>query len=455
MANGQRFLVVTAFDTNYEVGYLCSVVTEAYCQRNGYGFRRLLLSPEKMKSWACGRHLAWSKVALLGHLLEALFPDSELGCKVMDFEYIVWIDADAMVLDHAIQLQEFVELAKGADFIIGEDMADTDLLNTGLMFFRCSSKWCKEMLRRWWSDSDPQWHNEVCWDQTGLCRLLSQDGFGLEKLWYSWAGGLRYKCWRGHIFVIDCGSFNFKYLNNCSFVFHAVGERELLLSFTQRLLLKKDRLYMAVREGFVAHGQDVLSPMLDLSLLLESEVEKAQVSLSNALQFWRSFGMGKRSKKTEPPPLGWGQPTNSYSLIGCQLPSTGDKKHLLELGPLKLEAAWISHQHLSFSPADLAKHVGDLPVHLLRSLPPSRGPGSFATRLWQFCSYISGDLPPFGPLGFTAPHPWRLSGLPWKTLAGAAPELGQLGTWRCPVLEAAFCWLKVCRQHLILEQSCR
>lgn len=212
---------------------------------------------------------------------------------------------------------------------------------------------------------------------------------------------------------------------------------------------------MAVREGFVAHGQDVLSPMLDLSLLLESDVEKAQVSLSNALQFWRSFGMGKRSKKTEPPPLGWGQPTNSYALIGCQLPSTGDKKHLLELGPLKLETAWISHQHLSFSPADLAKHVGDLPVHLLRSLPPSRGPGSFATRLWQFCSYISGDLPPFGPLGFTAPHPWRLSDLPWKTLAGAAPELGQLGTWRCPVLEAAFCWLKVCRQHLILEQSCR
>ena len=39
-------------------------------------------------------------------------------------------------------------------------MADTDLLNTGLMFFR-SSDYCRRLARRWWIDSDPHWHHEL------------------------------------------------------------------------------------------------------------------------------------------------------------------------------------------------------------------------------------------------------------------------------------------------------
>lgn len=323
-AHGERprFLVVTAFDSRYEVGFLCSVVNEAYCQQHGHRFRRVLLSPEDMAKLAGGRHLAWAKVALLRNLLRGRgYDGSASGDFEEDFDYLVWIDADALVLDHSVRLEDFLELPVPAmDFIIGEDMADTDLLNTGLMFFR-RSQWCRELLRRWWEESDPKWHQEVCWDQTGLCRLLRQDGFGREEPWYSWAGGARYKNWKGHIFTVDlgllqevfsrcrghhmpcialvnsrsfcrsflpkplppiqvdCGSFNFKYLNNCGFVFHAVGERELLLSGTRNLLLKRDRLYMAVRDGFVLHGGDASTcPSEALGLLPAAEVPEAKAS---------------------------------------------------------------------------------------------------------------------------------------------------------------------------------
>ena len=429
MTDGWRFLVVTAFDTNYEVGFLCSVVNEAYCQRNGYSFRRLLLSPAEMQGLAAGRHLAWGKVALLEELVSPVGPTKTETSKVLgklrhlklDFDYIVWIDADAMVLDHSILLDHFVELAEGADFIIGEDMADTDLLNTGLMLFR-RSPWCHDLLRRWWNDSDEKWHHQVCWDQTGLCRLLSQDGFGREQPWFSWAGGLQYKR-ADHVFVLDCGSFNFKYLNNCSFVFHAVGERELLLSFTRGLLLKKDRLYRAVQDGFVVHGQDVISSDVletSLDLLPESEVSGSKVSLENALHFWRRFGVGKSSKKSEAPPLGWGLSKCAWS--GRQLPT-----HHLMLGPMKLESAWISHR--SLDPSYFARHLGDVPVRLLR--PQVDKVESFATRLWQLCSYMSGNLPPFSPLGFTTAKPWRL----WSWDHMEAWRLLD-ATWRSEALQA-------------------
>lgn len=435
----QRFLVVTAFDTNYEVGFLCSVVNEAYCQSKQYTFKRILLSPEDMQQLAGGRHLAWAKVALLLELVQGMDGGHrsvlnlrQLSMDSLDYDYIVWIDADAMILDHAVRLEYFVKVAGGADFIIGEDMADTDLLNTGLMFFRRASPWCQRILRRWWEESDQRWHQEVCWDQTGLCRLLCQDGLDRlschpEKVagerpgpgWFSWARGTRYKRWE-HLFVVDCGSFNFKYLNNCRFVFHAVGERELLLSGTKGLLLKKDRLYLAVRDGFVVHGQDVVPLQLleaSLGLLAESEVPSAKVSLENALQFWRRFGLG-RSKKAEAP-LGWGLPASAWS--DCRhLPS-----HLM-IGPMKLA----SSQRLN--PCDLAQDLGDRPVRLLRPPRESKDSSqyeSFATRLWQLCSYMLGHLPPFSPLSHTQPPPWRL-------LGGEALLNEGLAKWQCQALEA-------------------
>lgn len=433
--NGLRFLVVTAFDVNYEVGFLCSVVNEAYCQRNSYTFQRVLLGAEEMRCLAAGRHLAWAKVALLEALVtgssSALLEKVLRKARVVDFDYVVWIDADAMVLDHSLQLENFVEVAGGADFITGEDMADTDLLNTGLMLFRRSSPWCQEVLKRWWNDSDQQWHHQVCWDQTGLCRLLCQDGFGLEKPWFSWAGGLRYKRWK-QVFVLDCGSFNFKYLNNCSFVFHAVGERELLLSFTKRLLLKKDRLYLAVQDGFVVHGQDAVSREhleASLDLLDDGEGPSAKAKLENALHFWRRFGVGKNSKKTEAPPLGWGLPTCAWLSVCRQLPA--DSASQLMLGPMKVESA-CNQRSLNFS--DFARTFGDLPVRLLRPSKESAA-ASFGTRLWQLCSYVSGDLPPFGPLSFTSGKPWRLwNWSPWE----GHMELQELAAWRCRALEAGY-----------------
>ncbi|CAJ1444355.1 unnamed protein product [Effrenium voratum] len=404
-----RFLVVTAFDVNYEVGFLCSTVNEAYCRQHGYGFLRLCVEAGQLRELSQGRHLAWAKVALLCHLLgEATHEASCLASvpPATDVDYVVWVDADAMVLDQRQPLEAFVELAQAADFIIGEDMADTDLLNTGLMFFR-SSDYCRRLARRWWIDSDPHWHHELCWDQTGLCRLLEAEGLGISKPWFSWCGGPRFKRFGSKIFVFDCGGFNFKYVNNCAFVFHAVGERELLFSFSRQLLLKRDRLAAAVREGFVVGGQNFDQASTNLPPSAVSEAGRA-------LEFWRAFGVGRTGKAGHGPPLGWAP---------CDETSPLAEQAEMEVGPQE-------------SREGLALRFGEAVVALRRPSAASAasaasGEESCRARLWQVLDYADGRLPPFGPLSFTSTRPWRLHG--WRAEGLASLEAG--GLFGDPVLD--------------------
>ena len=434
LCNSKRrlsFLLVTAHDVSYNVGFLCSVVNEAYCKRHGYDFLRVVQAKEDMSKLSSGRHLAWGKVALLRHLLqgrEQLVPGCEkLGVRAEDFDYIAWIDADAMILNHALKLEELVSVAQNADFIIGEDMADTDFLNTGLMLFRTSSSWCQDLLQQWWDDSDVRWHHEVCWDQTGLCSLLQAKGILHQKeRWFSWYGGPRHKLLHNS-FVYDCGSFNFKYINNCKFVFHAVGERELLFSFSRRLLLKKDRIYAAVHDGFVTGGQD-FEESPDLGGLLFSvqadHVEEASSQLQRAMQFWRAFGISRSGMQGQPPPCGW----------GCQKPALCEEAACLMRSPpstavQELRAAGkpvcvsafanlgTEHQH-QLSVQNLVEVLGEMPVKLERQAATGAGtsaPMMCSTRFWQLWDYAASCPPPFSPLSCTNKEPWFLSGWrPWK-----------------------------------------
>ncbi|CAE7591522.1 unnamed protein product [Symbiodinium natans] len=461
-----RFLLVTAHDVDYKIGFLCSVVNEAYCKKHGYGFLRVVQSRDDMCKLSSGRHLAWAKVALLRYLLSTtLSPTSPTSpsapawvskgmSPVSDFDYVVWIDADAMVLNHALKLEHFVTTAQEADFIIGEDMADTDFLNTGLMFFRARSAWCQDLLQKWWDDSDARWHHEVCWDQTGLCGLLQTRGIlGKKKDWFSWHGGLQHKHLQ-RTFVFDCGSFNFKYINNCNFVFHAVGERELLFSFSCQLMLKKDRLEKAVRHGFVANGQDVAElEELEGSGFLHlhpEHVDAAKLQLQQALQFWRAFGTSCSGTNGQPPPCSWGLNVPlSCDGDGDNLTRSSVSEAVLQMRetfsthcrPVLISAGFDSHQSRSsqLSPAILLRFFADMPVRLVRLQPEqSTDRTTCGARFWQLWAYAAGCPPPFSPLSSTSYNPWCLRDWrPWQALQSPCPLL-EVAAFLPPWMHQAF-----------------
>lgn len=440
---GPRFLVVTAFDAPYEVGYLCSTVNEAYCKKHGYTFRRYLLPAEDMARLSGSRHCAWGKVALVYGLLGGELPAAAdlVGERADDFDYVVWIDADAIVVDHDVRLEDFVSLAADADFIIGEDMADTDTLNTGLFLCRTKSPWMLDVMRMWWEDSDPRWFHEVCWDQTGICRLLDARGImRKEHPWFSWQGGRRRKAFHEGVFVFDCGAFNFKYINNCGFVFHAVGAEELLFSCSRVLQPKRERLYAVVHEGFITGGVPIPAGSSTDGPCCAPPGTSALERLREARRVWNAHGVAGRGLANRGPPLAWvapaplragrsvpacsaGRASASAPLVRQHL--VGAQKPLVVVGAWEAPACVPARRGV----ADYwTKTCGDVPVPVVRCSPVrgtdvADGATLHHVRLWQLCEYALGRACPFGPLCFLSDtRTWRAHGWrPWAK-AGSSPE---------------------------------
>jgi len=313
-------------------------------------------------------------------------------------------------------------------------MADTDLLNTGLFFCRTGSLWMRNFLHRWWASSDVRWHHEVCWDQTGLCRLLeTEGGLGSERPWYSFLGGRRRKR-AEHLFVFDCGTFNFKYVNNCGFVFHAVGENELIFSFGRRLFPKRERIYTVVREGYVDGGTS-------LSFATEEKEEEvgdehAQGRLREARTVWQAYGVGKAGLRGRPPPVGWelplqlpsacagsgAVPSVSFGASGAMATATAVQQQFVKLSfPLVVTAVRNDDQdHSAFSMEGLSAGCGDIVVFLQRCAPmrgtdAADGSPMIRSRVWQLCDYAEGRAPPHSQLSYVDPEKvWRaFAWRPW------------------------------------------
>eukprot|EP00929_Paragymnodinium_shiwhaense_P054796 TRINITY_DN27467_c0_g1_i1.p1 TRINITY_DN27467_c0_g1~~TRINITY_DN27467_c0_g1_i1.p1 ORF type:complete len:188 (+),score=46.40 TRINITY_DN27467_c0_g1_i1:118-681(+) len=148
-ADSPTFVVIMNFDDAYEVGYLCAAVNAAYCKRWGHRFFPVLLTGEDMKTVCCGRHFAWAKVALFMWLFtpqrceaavrevfercwqrmldDGLGPITErVAALVSSVRYLVWVDGDAMVINHDTALRDFLADGTGPEqkaMVLAEDMS--------------------------------------------------------------------------------------------------------------------------------------------------------------------------------------------------------------------------------------------------------------------------------------------------------------------------------------------
>lgn len=395
----RRFLAVTSFDAGYEPGYLCSTVLEAFCARHGYEFHRVLLTKEEMAQQAEGRYGAWCKVALLAAILRD--PDLELG----DDDYIAWVDADAVIVDHNITFESFVSTSCAADLILGEDLADADWVNTGVMLIRCTA-WCRELIARWWEEGGTRWHGmeDACWDQSALCALLQRMyGLGEERPWFSYHGGRRTKSVGSHIAVLECGSLNFKHVNNSSFVFHAVQREERLRSDDTLRLSKLERVQRAVTERHVRGGR--LLPELPAGAI-EGHVG-ANAKFNEARRVWNA-SLASALPSAAVTGRSWCDLKGAVHIAGHSIErcvvhgkkSVGWRTQNLDRSPivwLGFDLPWENSAIGSFEA--LCASLGDLSVMVapcapVRALDVARGVVSQQVQVWQLCEYCLGRPPP-------------------------------------------------------------
>jgi hypothetical protein len=122
-------------------------------------------------------HCAWYKALMLLRYLEN---KQELLHSGID--YLLWIDADAIVIDHSISLDYFITLGRGSDLIISEDIHKGCLINSGVMLVRLT-EWSRSLWDEVWnSERSRRYHDVYFYDQSALMRALRARDVGLEQL---------------------------------------------------------------------------------------------------------------------------------------------------------------------------------------------------------------------------------------------------------------------------------
>lgn len=112
-----------------EVG---AVTFKAYAERHRWD---LVLSGE---DWASGHHLMWTRIRLIEHLMK-------------DYDLVLWIDADAVIVDFERDMAE--ELADAKDlYLVAQEggIRPERVANSGVMMFRSTER-SRRFLGEVWS----------------------------------------------------------------------------------------------------------------------------------------------------------------------------------------------------------------------------------------------------------------------------------------------------------------
>ncbi|MGB1026752.1 MAG: hypothetical protein ACPGYL_09365, partial [Rhodospirillaceae bacterium] len=175
-----NIIVATAYDDGYaEMGGLCEAHLRVWCQRQGY---RLHVE----RTMVADRPAAWTKIAVLGGLLA-------LPC-----DWVVWVDADALVLDPEADLRPLLLDAPDKDLHLAihhlwsnpmPGMAQRyDVPNTGVMALR-KGAFVTDLLGAIWDQTNylthPWWENAALIHLLGYHRLLDPQGVNQpnQALW--------------------------------------------------------------------------------------------------------------------------------------------------------------------------------------------------------------------------------------------------------------------------------
>jgi len=156
-----KVCVVTAYNDAYALlGDLTSGVNRLYCTRRGYDIR------VHREGFDSSRAMTWNKILFIRQALE-------------DYEWVFWIDADAMFTNHDIPIEKFIQ--RGGDFFICMDVPAQGKFNAGVMLLRrCDFTFW--MLDEIWKRNDLA--NVFFHEQTALNDLYESGKLNNHVVWY-------------------------------------------------------------------------------------------------------------------------------------------------------------------------------------------------------------------------------------------------------------------------------
>lgn len=267
MAESHHFTILMAFTPDYTLGQLCSRVNAAYARRHGYGFicetigelkgRTAHWHKVRMLRTHMGTLLAHRRALLLSSSHHALADvaeddggrsaasqqlDAVIGCPSRAVPpplpsgldprstFLVWIDADAVVVRQELGLTQLLQLLPPAGaakhLICGEDLSTACRLNTGVLLCRVSG-WSERLWEDVWAaDASRRYHARLFHEQAALEKQLQQRGEGIGDAvrFHSYVrGGPTEPKLFAHTCVLPRRMLNSNCDAEAALCFHAVG----------------------------------------------------------------------------------------------------------------------------------------------------------------------------------------------------------------------------------------
>ena len=168
-------LMITAYSDDYSIGTLCEKVNRTYAEKHGYEFISEVLPLDVISEIiAPKKHCTWYKIALL----KKLFADvSYLESKRI--RYILWIDADAIAVDHEVRFADIIERCNQRDLIIAEDMNAGCLINAGVFMLRTTG-WSRDFINDVWDCV--KYDDVTFYEQSAMIRVLRSKKEDLDSV---------------------------------------------------------------------------------------------------------------------------------------------------------------------------------------------------------------------------------------------------------------------------------
>lgn len=163
-SHGEVLLV--SYSTPSILGYAgyAHAATAAYAAQNGYSYE--VLTPASGHDYE-PRDARWNKVRILEEL--ARDTQHEYG----EYEYVVWMDSDLIVLDMGLSIAAVVAQNPEAHVIMSADPLPEEInsvANTGMIITR-RSHWSVTFFHEWWTRQD----RGSAWDQHVFTALWESD----------------------------------------------------------------------------------------------------------------------------------------------------------------------------------------------------------------------------------------------------------------------------------------
>jgi hypothetical protein len=136
-----KFAFVT-YATESIAGYAASAfaVNQAYVESNGHLMR---LADPAISNYE-PQDARWNKVKIL---------ERAFNTFAKDCDYLVWLDADLILLDFSMDLSRIVRTHPKGEFYVSLSTS-TDLMNSGFVILK-NSKWVRDwLLPEWWRSDD-------------------------------------------------------------------------------------------------------------------------------------------------------------------------------------------------------------------------------------------------------------------------------------------------------------